>query len=104
MNPVLVAALVAGIVSLAGVLANLYIAGQARRTTLLQMKMQVLATHASQSSQLIKTLITETERVRISCWNLLGHLHQLQRESADDAAASCKVLSALGTPEHPRSI
>ena len=79
MDSAIIAALVAGVVSLAGVLTNLYIARQTRRAALLQSQLQSLAPDVSKSSELLKTFIAEAERVRICCWSLLGHLEYLRR-------------------------
>jgi hypothetical protein len=80
MDSVIIAALVAGIISLAGVLANLYIARQTRRAALLHFQLQSLAPHVSKSSEQLKSFIAEAERVRICCWSLLGHIEYLQRQ------------------------
>jgi len=56
------------------------------------MKMQRVASDASKSSELIKKLITETERLRISCWNLLGYLDYIECEPTADELQSAKEV------------
>jgi len=47
--------------------------------------LQLLSSTASKSSEQLKTFITETERMRICCWSLLGELRRVEREGETQA-------------------
>jgi hypothetical protein len=84
METILIAALVAGFVSLLGVIANLYIARQTRRATIVQSKLQAVASMVSESDTALKDFIAEAERLRICCWEVLGRLDSLKHSDGDD--------------------
>jgi hypothetical protein len=78
MDAAIVVALVAGFVSLISVVANIYIARQARNTAMLQPKVQAIVSRTSETDTLLKNYAAEIERLRIRIWNLLGHLDDIR--------------------------
>jgi hypothetical protein len=90
MDVAIVVALVAGLVSLISVIANIYIAHQAKKATMLQLKLQAVISRTSEVDTLLKTYIADTERLRISIWDLLGHLNEIGLN--DNFAASHEYL------------
>lgn len=78
MESAVVAAIVAGSVSLVSVLANIYIAYQVRKTAMLQPKIQAMISKTSETDSLLKAYAVEIERLRIRCWNLLGYIHDVR--------------------------
>lgn len=70
MEPAVIAAVVAGLVSLAAVLANLRIARQARDASRQQIALAAAIKSAETGLQAVRGLARKTERLRIACWHL----------------------------------
>jgi hypothetical protein len=68
----LLASLIAAGVSVASVLANLYIARKSRQSTLEALQIKAALDRAAESEKAIKEIEVEGERLRIRCWEMIA--------------------------------
>lgn len=95
MEPAIVAALVAGVVSLAGILINLVIAKQAREANRDQIRLGAAIRAGEEAVKALAAQTVEVERLRIACWDIHGLLQEL--EEADSALQSEFFLRKLAS-------
>lgn len=77
MEPAIIAALVAGGVSLVGIIINLLIARQARQATRDQVRLGAAIRAGEEAAKALAAQTAEVERFRIACWELDESLQEL---------------------------
>jgi len=81
MGSVLIAAIISASISLIGFIINLFIAKETRRSTMDSIKFSLAIKSKENILNEIKKLCTETEKMRITCWNVIMFLQKYKSQS-----------------------
>jgi hypothetical protein len=93
METALIAGLVAGVISLLGLLVNIHLARQSRIATEKNLRDKLLLDVSAEGEGKLREFIAQGERVRIRCWEMMGQFTML----ADSPSESGINLEAFQT-------
>jgi hypothetical protein len=95
MNPILISVIISGSISLIGIVINLFIAKEQRRSELTKLKISSSLKFKEINITELNKYCTETEKLRIACWNLKIYLQNLY-----DDCSSCNLDKIKDSPDN----
>jgi hypothetical protein len=77
LQPTVIVALIAALVSIASVAANIHIARKARQSAIQVMQAKAHIDRVESSNQTLQQIEIESERLRIRCWAIVSYVRQV---------------------------